>query len=602
MAQTSIIDIPVNDEAFRRFMELFSRYQQEAKKLPEGWAQTNDIVGGISAGFAAMTAEMAAQNEHLAQRAEAERKLEKAEKAAAEAKKSSDREAAAREREAAGRRQKMISDLRTMADLAVGLGKWALLGGAAGAVTGALSLWGMDRLLQSVSDERRTAQGFGVSTGQRQGLALNMQRYFDVNSALENIAGAQADPSKRWIFSGFGVNPNGKDPGQLTGEMALAARRIFMEGHGNQMWAQSHGLLDVFSMDDLRRLAATPEGELRKSATQAGLDAAPGGRAYLADKVSNKWQDFLVNLNAASLGLKNNLVDKLSALERNRAFDKLLASFTKIADSVLDRIDWDRLAGGLDHLADYVGSAKFQSDVKTLLDDFSALAGGLDNLIKKFQQWGLLPGGSASDGGVPYKPGPGVRGVESKLNLLGPLGWADNMAIDHIWGPLFTRHTRRAEAVEKFMGSQGWGTQAQAGMVANAEAESGLDPLRWQRGISHDNPGAGYGLFQWNAARRADYAKLFGHSMQSVADPAQAMREQLRFMQWELTHTYKRVGEALKHAKTQAGAGYLISEGYEKPAGGAATAAIRARAAAQVHVTIKNQTGASVATTANALN
>jgi hypothetical protein len=71
-------------------------------------------------------------------------------------------------------------------------------------------------------------------------------------------------------------------------------------------------------------------------------------------------------------------------------------------------------------------------------------------------------------------------------------------------------------------------TQQQAiGVTANLKQESGINPLQYG-----DN-GAAYGIGQWHADRRAEYEKMFGHTMESVQDYDQAYREQFQFLRNE---------------------------------------------------------------------
>lgn len=423
MTARSVIDIDVNDERFRAFVEQFRAYKEEASEQPAVWGAVSESVAAIGAGFAVMTAALLDQ-------AEQHRKILDTEK---QEQKERDK-AAKSERDAAQRRHQALEDskrfLRNIKDTTEQFAKWALFDFGAGALT----LWGLDKLVEGVANERRLAQGFGVATGERQAIAAHMQRYFDVNSVLENVAETQADPSRRWAFAGIGVNPNGKDPAQLALETASAALRIFNQGQGNEMWAQAHGLLNFFTMDELRRMSAAEKahpGSLAASAKQAQADWAPGGRMYLADEVSRKWQDFTTQLGAAGTALQDKLVDKLTVLEPD--LSRIAAKFTDLALNVLDRIDFDELGKGLDIFTRYVTSQKFQDDFKRVIDDFGYLVVKLDRLLHLL---GLLPDETpkptadakktAAAAATQFGPFGGIGGMMAGGAVQGVINWAND--------------------------------------------------------------------------------------------------------------------------------------------------------------------------------
>lgn len=384
----SILEIDVDDSQFKNYVAAFNKYQQALKETPKTWGEVDSVVAAIGAGFAAMTLELAAQAEVTKHLADEEAKRHKAEKEARDAEKKAAKEQADREKENEGRRRHAVQQSReiakNVADTAISLGKWALLGEGAALLGGVLGMWGLDKLVSGIADERRLAQGFGVTTGERQALAINMQRYFDVNSLLENVAESQADPSRRWVFNAMGVRPSG-DPAADAAAFATAAARIFKQGGGNEQWAQAHGLLSLFTMDELRRMTA-PGADLPGGLSAARRDAAPGGRFFLSEEVGRKWQNFIVGLDGASQALKNKLVDKLTVLEPD--LERIMVKFTDLAVKVLDRIDFDKLGKGLDTFTKYIGSPQFAKDFKTVIDDIAYAAKKLAGVM---QLLGLLP-------------------------------------------------------------------------------------------------------------------------------------------------------------------------------------------------------------------
>ncbi len=102
-------------------------------------------------------------------------------------------------------------------------------------------------------------------------------------------------------------------------------------------------------------------------------------------------------------------------------------------------------------------------------------------------------------------------------------------------------------------------TPAQSsGPAANMMAESSMNPFAVN--------GSHFGIGQWDPTRQADFAKLYGHTMQSVTDPDAAFQEQLKFYRYELTQgKYRDVGNAMRSVTSGFQSGSLISQHYEIP-------------------------------------
>lgn len=117
-----------------------------------------------------------------------------------------------------------------------------------------------------------------------------------------------------------------------------------------------------------------------------------------------------------------------------------------------------------------------------------------------------------------------------------------------------------ADKVLAFFQKQGFTSQQAAGLAANLYTESHLNPF------ARGDHGHAYGIGQFHEDRQAAYAKLFGHTIQSVTDPAQALKEQLAFVEYELTQgAEKRAGALLKKADSAYYAGSVVSRFYERP-------------------------------------
>lgn len=540
MATRSIIDIEVNDKAFKDFADRFNAYREGLKKTPGMWAKVEGATGEVKANFEDMAALMLVQNDLLA-------KLVIHHNAASRAsgKVKSDFQSIARDA------QKITGNLL----------KWGGIG--IGIATGALA--GLAALGFAAGNQRRSAQGIGVTTGQQAALNTQYGRYFDVNSNLENIANAKSDYSQRWAFGAMGINPSGKDPAQLAVEMAMRAKTIFDAGGGSQQEAQAHGLLQFYTMDELRRLHATSMKDLQASEGAYGRDV---GRLSRQDAINKQWQDFGIRLKESGQVIENVFIKRLSPLaEPLGVFAKDVADMLDTFMANKDFGKWIEDAGqGLKNFGSYVGTEAFQTKVKNFASDMVDIADAIHAGLLKI---GVLKDHSAENAlTTSFSVNPKQKGAALEV-------------------------MRQFEAA-------GWSQNAAAGIAANLNAESAMNPFA--RGDLNKKTGAydAYGIAQWHADRQAEYARKFGHTMQSVKDPTQAFNEQLAFVQYELQKgKYKSIGDMVKaQSRNAAEAGNLISQGYERPKDDFWRTVAKARGSqAQVLVNIQNSTGGSAQAT-----
>jgi LysM repeat protein len=130
----------------------------------------------------------------------------------------------------------------------------------------------------------------------------------------------------------------------------------------------------------------------------------------------------------------------------------------------------------------------------------------------------------------------------------------------------------RINEAMRFFESQGWTRAQAAGIVANLQAESGLD-----NGIRQHGGGPGYGLAQWEGPRQAAFARWAGHDIHGSS-----FHEQLQFIQYELTHSEAGAGNALRGARSAGDAAALVTRLYERPADTSGQSTYRARLAEQI--------------------
>lgn len=132
-----------------------------------------------------------------------------------------------------------------------------------------------------------------------------------------------------------------------------------------------------------------------------------------------------------------------------------------------------------------------------------------------------------------------------------------------------------------FFQRMGWTRDQAAGIVANLQHESNMDPRAVGDG------GKAYGIAQWHPDRQRNFEKWSGKSMRDSS-----LEEQLAFVNFELTQgAERRAGQLLKAATNAGQAGEIVSKHYERPLRKEEEAAKRAQSA----VSIAQQTTIQVA-------
>lgn len=155
---------------------------------------------------------------------------------------------------------------------------------------------------------------------------------------------------------------------------------------------------------------------------------------------------------------------------------------------------------------------------------------------------------AAAAGGATYLANKEIqRSSEGAIVAVDPMTgmpiYAHNVPPGGVYAAIPPRSLRdRAMA---YFQSQGWTAAQAAAIVANADAESGMNPNASNAGHK--------GLFQWSKARRD--AILAGTGIDVWKASA---ADQLRAAQWELTHTEKAAGRGLRGINdARAGAVFL---------------------------------------------
>lgn len=553
MTAKPVIDIDLKDDKFQAFLKLWDKFQSELKNSGRGWDTQGKSIDGTALHLNRITQELEIQTELLKGQLKAF-------------------EGFNREVDRGGRgMDRLARDTRDVSrnilSATVSLLKWGTITGALGGLLGAGGLWGIDRLALSAGGARRSAGGLGVTSGQQQAFNINYGRFFDANSNLQRVADAQSDLSRRGAFQAVGFSPGEVDsmnPAQLASEMAIRAKKIYDSSDKSEQQMRSRGLLEFYSMNDLRMLHTAPMGELERA--KSGYAGDSRDLAIDPSKQST-WQNFSAQLDRAGTKIENIFIDKLGNLEPgleklSKAVVDVLAAFT--SSPLLD--EWLKdVNSGLESFAKTVGTQKFKDGV----EDFAKAIWDITLALGRAVRWiaRLFPSAEAEkDAATPGTP------LYDQEHRPGQPGWGFTPGLGWHKTPLIpgsapqgpeTPDDIRRQAAQHFA-SLGLGQAGTLGMLGALWTESKFDP----DSFNADGGGEGArGLANWRGKRLVEFRSRYGHDMLDQSVPrAQRAQEQIEFAGYELTGgKYKSVGDQLKRASSPKDAATIAVNDYESP-------------------------------------
>jgi len=506
MAAKSIIDIEVNDEKFKSFLSAFDDYKANVDDMPAAWKNNAKAFSDLT------TEQKKAATEAQKLLNAYQRALNDEKKLAAEAKKLTD-EAKKSEshyknlvkhiKQGAKDLKKGAKHAKDMFTSITGttmmLMKW---GGILAGVTTGAGMFGFNKLIDSASNARFTAQGLGVGAGAMEAANVNYSSVVrDPTQMLASIRDVQADITKQRVLSAAGIsNYQNKNAAEIAPDLIRYAQQQAKgsKGHISQM-AQATGLDQIFSIDDLNRLANTTQKDVEAMIAKAKADEE---ELRLTDEILKKYQDLGKEIDFFEKKLKKVLVEALEPIAPNleklsksaiQAFEKLMKS-----DKLPPLID--KLADGIGKFADYLVSPEFTKDFDSFTDALTTTAG----VIKSFADGvagALKMLGFDVPGATGATPAAGTGGIYNKLST----GIQQGIQ-DFIGGGAAFLGDKDAQAAEAVLNSK----QQLGALSSKYEGKVGS--------ANKDNIGSAYGKYQFNSktgglnrffADNPEYAKQF---------------------------------------------------------------------------------------------
>lgn len=389
-----MFEIDVRDEKFRNFLNLFKDYQDQLGKMSGFWNEAGAAAAGAEGSTSSMVETLAAGAASTALISDA---MSRAESSS----------------------QRTSSTFATIADRAksiagfiehatLRLAKWSVLSLGAGLVGGGVGLFGLDRLGEGIAGTRRAAQSLGISSGELNAFNINYGQRLGLGADfLGGIQDIKSDLGQSWRFAPLGISAEevrGSDTAQLTVRVIQRMHDLWRQagaaGH-NKQWMEAHGL-DPSTFGQWQQIGLQSQGDLNSWAAQYQHDART---MSVSDPIQKQWIAFSTQLERAGKQIEIALVDGLEPLIKSDALQKLSASIVTLVDKFFANNNVvagiDHLAEGISKLGDYLGSEKFQSDMKKFVDGTAYAA---EKIVAALRFLHLIPQETAT-GTEQYGPG-----------------------------------------------------------------------------------------------------------------------------------------------------------------------------------------------------
>ena len=355
MATKSVIEIELIDEQFKAFSAQLKAMQAIVAGMPDQWQNIAKEV----------------QNEQKAE-SKAANEAEKARKKRLQEEKDFNRVIEDRKKAFMDAAYFTGNIAKNLASGALSIAKWT----AFAAIGGGFGLGG---LAASASDYRKRSQGLGTTTGGLRAAETNLGQYVDVNSVLGNITNLQHDITQQYKLTRLGGG-KGDSVAQLQTVMTKAIQDF--KAHGQDLnYAKAVGLTDIFSPEDLIRLAKLSAEELANTFKQMSKDLK---RFELTDKTSRKWQEFWQQLGRAGQDIQVILIDKLKGLvtpltELSQTIINLISDFLNTHDVA----KWiEGFGEKIKTFVNYLDSDDFKTSVTEFFEALKALGQAAINAAK----------------------------------------------------------------------------------------------------------------------------------------------------------------------------------------------------------------------------
>lgn len=403
----SVLEIDVKDEQFKAFHASFEKYNTELAQQPGVWKMVGKEGKSVEAGFKVMTAALLAQADMSRRVASNENEIAKAAKVSSVAWGSIRKDAAA-----------VAHSVRT---ISIGIRssttdflKWSGIVGGITALAGiGGSLWGLDRLAATAGSGRRASSGLGLSYGQHAAFEMTYNRAFNAGGFLGGVSEGRGNPSSgaAQALYALGVDPS-QGSASKTSSAALDKIRALLKDTPDDLIGilpQSHRLGDLgLGTEDLRRIKGMSDKEYDQYKSE---NTRRQGLFGLDDPTAKAWQDFGNKVEESWKKVETSFIKGLVGLtpELNKLSDAFSGFVTDFIGSETFKGVIATISTGLKEFAKYIGDGQFKKDLKSFVDDFTAVTKAIGSGLRLL---GILPSeetGTGGPGGGAARPPPVSR-------------------------------------------------------------------------------------------------------------------------------------------------------------------------------------------------
>ena len=376
MAKKPVLEIDIDDTQFRSFYEMFQKYQDQVKEMPESWKGANEV---LNAGIAAVVEQTHNISKNMHAAISAQKQF-----------------ATATHHSLSGMKG-LAHQAKSLSDSLFGAVKFVLKAGAWGGGLFAGALFGIDRLAGSALGSARSARGLGVNTGQLRAWRTDYAQV--APPALpESVYGAQRNMQDwAWLSLASGMplaQAQQMNPVSLSQRLILQAHEYYQRNRDNPtMLSQNAARMQAFAamglnVEDVTRAGQTSRKDIL--AAQAQFAADQSTLRYGRSAESGLWA-FQRQIKIAGQALETLLGQRLAKI--GPALGSLITGLEKDASVLINGLLSDKnlesIKHGLNEFTNYITSGRMKASLQSFADSISDLSGYMRGLAGFFQKMGI---------------------------------------------------------------------------------------------------------------------------------------------------------------------------------------------------------------------
>ena len=402
MSAKSIIQVEVDDSAWKAFNKSVEDHQKNLAKMPSQWgAVGKSIQRGVDAS-AKFTAGIKNAAKQFKDASTMSGKLTLSLKAA--------------DRLTTSLARGTLTIARNLKDATKSLLSWGSVMGLISGVLGAGGLFGISRMAQNVSGNQTSAQRAGSTYGGALAAKNAYGNIVDVQRLMEQIQMSQASGGVmfRRLENTGGMKRSdweGKDPSDVVGPLIRALKESFLR------MAPKPGMTDTRA---LSMSTYAPEGidlSTLKQISMQNVDALQSmyesnkRQLALSERTQAAWTTFIKRMDASGDKIENVFASSLVGLSGplNDFADSLVKATKIIMGSDLVRNLIKGAGRVVESGAKYLASQQFETDMKSFIAELQDIGSSMMTVVGYLESWfGKTPEQSAAESSKKLRNGSNI--------------------------------------------------------------------------------------------------------------------------------------------------------------------------------------------------